>query len=162
LGQVSKEADNGINQLTNRIVVVIFSKKIITEVDFMSKKMQTQDVHHEELVKGLYEQMKTVLEGSEQPIFIYLDDNHKACNNKFAALLGFKSPQEWAAIEGFLEPCVAEKSRDALMNAYWAAMKKMVASTNQITFIKKTQNQSTQQSFLYLCLSKGTFSRFTS
>jgi hypothetical protein len=28
----------------------------------MSKKMQTQEAHHEELVKGLYEQMKTVLE----------------------------------------------------------------------------------------------------
>ena len=103
----------------------------------MSKKMQTQDAHHEELVKGLYEQMKTVLEGSEQPIFIYLDDNHKACNDKFAALLGFKSPQEWAAVEGFLEPYVAEKSRDTLMNAYWDAMKKMIASTNQIIFIKK-------------------------
>ena len=61
----------------------------------ISKKMQTQEAHHEELVKGLYEQMKTVMEGSEQPVFIYLDDNHKACNNKFATLLGFKSPQEW-------------------------------------------------------------------
>jgi len=103
----------------------------------MSKKMQTQDSHHEELVKGLYDQMKIVLEGSEQPIFIYLDDNHKACNNKFSNLLGFKSPQEWAAIEGFLEPYVAEESRDTLMNAYWDAMKKMVASTIQITFVKK-------------------------
>jgi hypothetical protein len=99
--------------------------------------MQTQDAHHEELVIGLYEQMKTVIEGSEQPIFIYVDDSHKACNNKFATLLGFKSPQEWAAIEGFLEPFVAEKSRDTLMNAYWDAMKKMVASTSQITFVKK-------------------------
>jgi hypothetical protein len=103
----------------------------------MSKKMQTQEAHHEELVKGLYDQMKTVLEDSEQPIFIYLDDNHKACNKKFAALLGFKSPQEWAALEGFLEPYVEEQSRDTLMNAYWDAMKKMAASTSQITFIKK-------------------------
>ena len=103
----------------------------------MSKKMQTQDAHHEELVKGLSEQMKAVLEGSEQPIFIYLDDNHKACNDKFAALLGFKSSQEWAVIEGFLEPYVEEKSRETLMNAYWDAMKKMIASTNEITFAKK-------------------------
>lgn len=102
----------------------------------MSKKTQTQEAHHEELVKGLYEQMKTVLDASEQPIFIYLDDNHKVCNNKFSTMLGFKSPQEWAAVEGFLEPYVAEKSRDTLMNAYWDAMKKMVASTNQITFVK--------------------------
>ncbi len=103
----------------------------------MSKKMQTQDEHHEELVRGLYDQMKTVLESSEQPIFIYLDDNHKACNNKFAALLGYSSPKEWAALEGFLEPYVEEKSRETLMTAYWDAMKKMIASTIQITFIKK-------------------------
>ena len=36
-----------------------------------------------------------------------------------------------------MEPYVEEKSRDTLMNAYWDAMKKLVASTNQITFIKK-------------------------
>ena len=61
----------------------------------------------------------------------------KVCNSKFAALLGFKSPQEWAAIEGFIEPYVAEKSREPLMTAYWDAMKKMVASTTQITWMKK-------------------------
>ena len=103
----------------------------------MSKKMQTQEAHHEELVKGLYEQMKTVLEGSEQPIFIYLDDNHKACNNKFAALLGYKSPQEWADIEGFLEPYVAEKSQNTVQTAYWDSMKKMIGSTIQVTWKKK-------------------------
>ncbi len=103
----------------------------------MSKKMQTQEAHHEELLKGLYEQMKTVLEGSEQPIFIYLDDNHKACNNKLASMLGFKSPQEWAEKQGFLEAYVEEKSRETLSSAYWNAMKKMVASTIELTWMKK-------------------------
>ena len=99
--------------------------------------MRSQDEHHEELVKGLYEQMKPILEGSEQPIFIYLDDNHKACNDKFAAMLGFKSPQEWAQIEGFLEPHVVEKSQETLMTAYWDAMNEMKASTIQLMFRKK-------------------------
>jgi len=53
----------------------------------MSKKMQTAEAHHEEVVKGLYEQMKPVFDSSEQPIFLYLDDNHKACNRKFAKML---------------------------------------------------------------------------
>jgi len=44
----------------------------------MSKKTQTSEVHHEELVKGLYDQMKAIMDSSEQPIFLYLDDNHKA------------------------------------------------------------------------------------
>ena len=38
----------------------------------MSKKLQTAEEHHEELVKGLYDQMKPILDESEQPIFIYL------------------------------------------------------------------------------------------
>jgi hypothetical protein len=103
----------------------------------MSKKLQTSEAHHEELVKGLYDQMKPVLDKSEQPIFIYLDDNHKACNNRFASLLGYKSPEDWAAIGGFLDVFVVEKSRETLMNAYWNAMNKMVASTIQLTLMKK-------------------------
>jgi hypothetical protein len=100
-------------------------------------KMQTAEEHHDELVKGLYDQMKPIMEGSEQPIFIYLDDNHKACNNKFASMLGFKSPQEWAEKRGFLEAYVNEKSRETLSSAYWQAMEKKVASTIPMTWIKK-------------------------
>jgi hypothetical protein len=103
----------------------------------MSKKLQTSEAHHEELVKGLYEQMKPILDASEQPIFIYLDDNHKACNQKFALMLGFKSPQEWAEKQGFLEVYVTEKSRETLSTAYWNAMQKMVASTIPMTWMKK-------------------------
>ena len=99
--------------------------------------MQTAEEHHDELVKGLYDQMKPIMEGSDQPIFIYLDDNHKACNKKFASMLGFKSPQEWAEKQGFLEVYVNEKSRETLSSAYWQAMEKKVASTIPMNWIKK-------------------------
>jgi hypothetical protein len=99
--------------------------------------MQTTEGHHEELVNGLNEQMKPILEKSEQPIFIYLDDNHKACNEKFASMLGFKSPKEWADKQGFLEVYVTEKSRETLSTAYWNAMQKMVASAIPMTWLKK-------------------------
>jgi len=100
-------------------------------------KMQTSEAHHEELINGLYEQMKPILDKSEQPIFIYLDDNHKACNNKFASMLGFKSLKEWAEKQGFLEVYVTEKSRETLSSAYWTAMEKMSASTIPMTWMKK-------------------------
>ena len=100
-------------------------------------KMQTAEEHHDELVKGLYDQMKPIMEGSDQPIFIYLDDNHKTCNKKFASMLGFKSPQEWAEKQGFLEVYVDEKSRETLSSAYWQAMEKKAASTIPMTWIKK-------------------------
>jgi len=99
--------------------------------------MQTSEEHHEKLVKGLYDQMKPILDKSEQPIFIYLDDNHKACNSKLASMLGFKSAKEWAEKPGFLEVYVEETSRETLASAYWKAVENMSASTIQLTLIKK-------------------------
>lgn len=104
----------------------------------MTESKQSGDEHHEELVKGLYDQMKTILESSEQPIYLYLDDNHKTCNNRLASLLGYNSPKEWADVKGFLDPYVAEKSQSTVSSAYWDAMKKMIASTIQVTFRKKS------------------------
>jgi hypothetical protein len=103
----------------------------------ISTNMQSGEEHHEELIKGFYEQLKPLMEGSEQPIFIYLDDNHKACNNKLASMLGFRSPQEWAERSGFLEVFVDKKSRETLSSAYWNAVNKMAASTIQLTWMKK-------------------------
>jgi hypothetical protein len=103
----------------------------------LSKSKQSQDKHHEELVKGLYEQMKKIFESSEQAMYLYLDDKHKACNSKFAALLGYRSPKEWAETEGALEPFVAEKSQETLSSAYWKAMNQMVASAIPVTWKKK-------------------------
>ena len=104
----------------------------------MSKKKVTPEEHHEQVVKGLYEQMKPVFDSSEQPIFLYLDDNHKACNSKFAKMLGFKSRQEWAETPSVLGVSVAEKSRETVTTAYWDAMKKKIASAIQVTWMKKS------------------------
>ena len=44
--------------------------------------------HHEELIEGITSHLKIFLEKSSQSIYIYLDDEHKACNKIFAAMLG--------------------------------------------------------------------------
>jgi PAS domain-containing protein len=105
--------------------------------DLTSESTVTYEAHHEELVSGLANQMKQIIDASQQPIFIYLDDNHKACNQRFASFLGYKSPDEWAKIPGFLEVYVEEKSRSTLMNAYWNAANNMNASTINLTWQKK-------------------------
>ena len=87
--------------------------------------------HHEELVKGITEQMKPVLEKSEQAIYIYLDDNHKVCNKKFSDMLGFKSPKEWADAEAPLSD-VVEEDQQGVINAYMSASEKMVASAVEV------------------------------
>ena len=49
------------------------------------------DAHHQHLVKELAEQLEPVLSNSPQAIYLYLDDEHKTCNQKFADLLGYNS-----------------------------------------------------------------------
>lgn len=118
--------------------------------------MQTpDDKHHEELVQVLYDQLRPIFDKSEQPMFIYLDDNHKACNGKFAEMLGFKSPQDWADRQGFLEIFVAENSRETLMNAYWSAMNKMVASTIPLTWMTKNGSKIDSTMILVPMYSQG-------
>ena len=98
-----------------------------------------QHQHHEKLIHGVSEQLKTILESSEQAIYVYLDDIHKVCNQKFAALLGYESPQEWAKIEeSLIDVSVAEKSQGILVKAYQKAMDKMAGSTISVTWRKKS------------------------
>jgi hypothetical protein len=89
--------------------------------------------HHEELVKGIAEEMKPVLDKSGQAIYIYLDDSHKVCNKNFADLLGYKSPKDWADAEAPLSD-VLEKDQQIVINAYMNASEKMVASAVEVSF----------------------------
>ena len=65
--------------------------------------MQTTEAHHGGLVNGFYEQMKPILDNSEQSLFIYLGDNHKACNQKFASMLGSSRPRNGLKDKVFLK-----------------------------------------------------------
>ena len=98
-----------------------------------------QHQHHEELIGGVFEQLKEIFEKSEQAIYAYLDDKHKVCNQNFASLLGYKSPDEWAKVEdSFPDVLVAEKSQDTLVRTYRNAMEKMVGSTIKVTWKKQS------------------------
>ena len=90
-----------------------------------------QEQHHEELVKGISEQLKPVLEKSAQAVYIYLDDTHKVCNEKFASLLGYKSAEEWAKTDAPLAD-VDEASQQAVISAYEKATEEFVASSLDI------------------------------
>lgn len=100
--------------------------------------MSTPEQHHEEVLAGLLEQLKEVFESSEQGIYLYLDDNHKACNQRFASLLNYRSPKELAAEKlPFTDTFVDEKSQDALVSAYQNAMEKLIGSTISVTWRAK-------------------------
>lgn len=103
----------------------------------VSRNEQDVHSHHEDLVGGLYSQMKTIFESSEQPMYLYLDDSHKKCNEKFASLLGYRTPEEWTNVTEFGD-FVAERSMEDLVTAYQDAMTKMKGSAIQVTWRTKS------------------------
>ena len=82
--------------------------------------------HHEELIKAIVKQLKPVLDRSPQGIYVYLDDAHKACNKKFADLLGYASAQAWAKEEAPLAD-VVEEDQPAVVAAYRNASDNLIA-----------------------------------
>ena len=96
---------------------------------------QSHEVHeHERIVTGITEQMRPVLNGSSQGIYIYLDDDHKVCNEVFAKMLGYASPAEWAVPEAFTEAYVEPDSWNRLVHTYTHAMEHQVGAVIDVTW----------------------------
>ena len=102
--------------------------------------MTSEQKHHEELVSGFHNQLKEIFDSSEQAIYLYLDDNHKVCNKKFAKMQGFTSPEEWSKVDNPLEAGVEKSSQDAIVSAYKNAMEKLIASKINVKLKKKNGN----------------------
>jgi hypothetical protein len=60
------------------------------------------------------------------------------CNGKFASLLGYRSPEEWAKEEDPLEATVERSSQETLVKAYNQAMEKLIPSNIKVTWKKKS------------------------
>lgn len=98
--------------------------------------------HHEDLMSSLQKEVQEIFDKSDQAIYLYLDDEHKACNQKFADLLGYDSPRAWAKItKPFADTFVAKTSQMDLVSAYQAAMEKMVASALPVTWRTKDNQE---------------------
>lgn len=96
----------------------------------------THDPHHEHLVKELGAQLESVFSKSPQAIYLYLDDEHKTCNKKFADMLGYDSVREWV---DNLYPVddISKKDQEKGIKAYMEASRKFKASTLSAEWIKK-------------------------
>lgn len=95
--------------------------------------------HHAEILRSFFHEQQQIFDASGQAIYAFLDDGCIICNKKFATLLGYSSPEEWAKVpETFTEAFVAPNSQATLVNAYRNAMETMVGSTIQISWKKKS------------------------
>jgi len=100
------------------------------------------DKHHADLITGFFKEQKQIFDNSSQAVYAFLDDDYSICNDKFAKLLGYASPEEWSKVsqqEGsFLSVTVDNKSQQILASTYQNAMEKMEGSTIKVTWKKKS------------------------
>ncbi len=106
--------------------------------------METREA---ETIRIISDQFKFVLTSSEQPVCIYLDDEHKVCNYRFAALLGYGSPEEWARVThsfpiAFIEP----ESRETFSTNSTKVREKFLAAEFQVVWKKKPGGKAKKRS----------------
>ncbi len=94
------------------------------------------DPHHEHLINEVAALYEPILTQSPQAIYIYLDDEHKICNQQFADLLGYTSIEEWVANQFPVEDIV-EEEREKGIETYVNAAEKFIASSLTATWTKK-------------------------
>jgi PAS domain-containing protein len=96
----------------------------------------------EEVLEDARKQLKDILDGSTQAIYVYLDDTHTICNQRFASLLGYGTAQEWEHVDmPFAETFVADQSQEALVFAYRNAVHQKIGATLDVTWKKKSGGQ---------------------
>lgn len=95
-----------------------------------------ENIHHEHLIKELTQQFQPVFTNSPQGVYLYLDDTHKSCNQNFADMLGYSSPEEWIA-NVFPISDVDQKDQEKGVMAYMNASKNLKASAIPATWTKK-------------------------
>ena len=109
--------------------------------------MAKPEEHHEELIKGMAEELKPILDKSPQAIYLYLDDNHKTCNKNFADLVGYKSVKAWEKVDAPLAD-VVEASQSKVVDAYGRASEKLEASTIKLTMKNVTTGEPIKASMI--------------
>ncbi len=72
--------------------------------------MTSQSVK-QEIIRELAEQLKPIFEHSPYGVYLYLDDDHKICNEKLARLFGY-TVEEWCAKRPFQESFVVKEDQE--------------------------------------------------
>lgn len=76
------------------------------------------DHSHTDLLDELLEHLAPVFENAVDGVYVFLDDETAACNDKCAKLWGYKSPAEWAKASPFLDHLVADNDQETVSRHY--------------------------------------------
>ena len=72
---------------------------------------------HIKILKEISEQFQPLFQNSPDGIYIYIDEVHKICSERFAKMFGL-SVAEWEAMEGFVNKHAAKEDQDMFINTY--------------------------------------------
>ena len=76
-----------------------------------------QEHEHEKILKELSEQFQPLFQNSPDGIYLYIDEVHKICSERFARMLGL-TVKEWEAMEGFVNKHAAESDQEMIIQNY--------------------------------------------
>lgn len=89
-------------------------------------------------LEALVADLQGLADASSQAMYVFLDDRNKWCNERFAKLLGYATPDEWAAVaDSFTGAFVDPKSQGTLVSTYQTAMEQGAARQIAVTWRRK-------------------------
>jgi PAS domain S-box-containing protein len=72
---------------------------------------------HVKILRELGEQMQPMFDKSPEGIYLYIDEVHKICNQRFARMFGL-TVDEWEKMEGFVNSHAAESDQEMIVRNY--------------------------------------------
>jgi PAS domain S-box-containing protein len=87
--------------------------------------MQTQTVAHDVATKELAEHLRPIFESSPDGVYVWLDEEHWICNERFARMFGYDSPDELNDTPYLLQRIVHEDDQEQFSWSYWNRVQTM-------------------------------------
>jgi len=96
-----------------------------------------QEHEHVTILMELSKQFQPLFQNSPEGIYLYIDEVHKICNERFAKMLGL-TVKEWEEMEGFVNKHAAEEDVELIVNNYHTHIhQKLTPARFRFTAIRK-------------------------
>ena len=86
-------------------------------------------VSHDVATKELAEHLYPIFEASPDGVYVWLDEEHWICSQRFATLFGYESPDELNDTPGLLQRIVHEDDQQLFSWSYWNRIQSMAFPT---------------------------------
>lgn len=98
--------------------------------------IRNEKERHHYVVQQMADFYRPLMDVSSDGIAVYLDDEHKTCNQNLADMFGY-TIEEWSATFPFLDTFVAPESRDEAADIYEETMNTGISNTSEQTALRK-------------------------